>query len=282
MTDIEKFENRIKNAQIYPDGSVKIEFPKKEEVEKTSSSMLYRKKTKRNYGVEKTAQKVNVKKEKIKKNESNETDEINLKTKELNNPGYKRIEKYEEPEELEEPKSWIGFKVTLAMVLLSAVIAIGKGTYDKVNDFFSTRNEETSENITLEIIDDEEIAQNKVDSIKENSGYEFENLTNKELLDGVSRIALVENKMHIYAYQRHFFDSEDQILLEKILKDTYGEEYETYSEEKIRDLKKLAYELLGEDKEKQEYVRDPERVRAAEEKRKEKLNTTKDEREIGE
>ena len=44
--------------------------------------------------------------------------------------------------------------------------------------------------------------------------------------------------------------------MEDILQNTFGEEYSNYSDDKKQDLKKLAYELLED--EKKEYARDPE------------------------
>ena len=53
-------------------------------------------------------------------------------------------------------------------------------------------------------------------------------------------------------------------LLENILKNTFGEEYSAYSDEKKQDLRKLAYELLED--EKKEYTRDPQVLKEIAEK----------------
>ena len=52
--------------------------------------------------------------------------------------------------------------------------------------------------------------------------------------------------------------------MEDILQNTLGEEYNNYSDDKKQDLKKLAYELLED--EKKEYARDPEVLKELAEK----------------
>ena len=52
--------------------------------------------------------------------------------------------------------------------------------------------------------------------------------------------------------------------MEDILQNTFGEEYSNYSDDKKQDLKKLAYELLED--EKKEYARDPEVLKELAEK----------------
>lgn len=195
---------------------------------------------------------------------------------------YKRVKKYEKPtEKIENKKSFKPFKTGLAIALLSAVLVAGKGAYDKTNDVLSNSKKDEFIDLTFETADNttKQLAQDTIDTIKNNSGYEFDNLSNEELLESFFKIVPVERNMHITVYQSHLItQSKDQILLEKILKQSYGEEaFSKFSSEKVRDLKKMAYELLSENPEKQVCIRDPERVREAEEK----YNNSNTEREIG-
>ena len=98
-----------------------------------------------------------------------------------------------------------------------------------------------------------------INLIKNDSEYNFENLTREEQLDAVLRIPIVESKFSVERFRNSIIGinyNGDQELLDEIVAEAFGEEeYATYSDAKKEDLRKLAYELL--DSEKKDWSRDP-------------------------
>ena len=104
-----------------------------------------------------------------------------------------------------------------------------------------------------------DIANIDMNLIKNDSEYNFENLTREEQLDAVLRIPAVESKISVGRFRNSIIGTNldgDQELLDEIVEEAFGEEeYAAYSDAKKEDLRKLAYELL--DSEKKEWARDP-------------------------
>lgn len=176
---------------------------------------------------------------------------------------YKEVQSYEDvSDDVTVRRGWMTFKIGLATIMLS--VAIGTINHTMQGIYAMTPKEAVM--ITLEDANQEQIenAKNQLEIVKCNSQYNFENLTYEEQIDATLRIPTSESKITKQEFYGAILRFEDQELLEDILQNTFGEEYSNYSDDKKQDLKKLAYELLED--EKKEYARDPEVLKELAEK----------------
>lgn len=193
---------------------------------------------------------------------------------------YKEIQAYEDVvSDVSMKRGWIAFKAGLAAVLLAVSLGV---TIQFANEMKELISPPETKIVTILNADESQLenARNKLGTICENTEYEFNNLTEDELIDGVLRIPVIEEKINLNQYKNAMYNFRDQEFLEEILQETYGEEYNTFSEDKKEDLKQLAYELLGDQEDKQFYMRDPQRVKEAKEKQLSKKQSDLDD-EIG-
>lgn len=160
---------------------------------------------------------------------------------------YKEVQQYEDArEDITVKKGWLAFKAGLAATVLAGTMFVGYQTYNEFKEFTSNFLPPilTIENITSEqmpsMVENVEKFKYKV---AQRDGYEFENLTDEELMDGYLRMLSIEKKM----YEAEFGPNiKDQEKLDSIVKKAFDVEYETFSDEQKRDYKQLAFELLPE------------------------------------
>lgn len=181
---------------------------------------------------------------------------------------YRSVQRYEDVvDDVKVKRGWRAFKLGLLAVLLAGSISLGAWAKNEINEWL----EESHRIVTIDNARDNErlAAQSLILQCTEDTEYEFKHLSNREMMDAALRIPVIENKKPEAVYRTAMGRFEDQELLDKILEETYGEELVTFSPEKIRDLKQLAYEFLGENEEKQQWIRDPQVVDNLKEKQKE-------------
>lgn len=179
---------------------------------------------------------------------------------------YKEVQAYEDAkDDVTLRKGWTAFKLGLATVLLASSIGLLKNTIEDVKSSVPQQEIEiTLENASQEQIDN---AIMDIGLLEISCEYEFNNLTEDEKIDAMLRIPKTEAGFSKGEFNSAILRSKDQELLDRIIIETFGEdEYNTYSSEKRADLKKLAYELLDQDK--KQYSRDPELLRKLAEERK--------------
>lgn len=168
---------------------------------------------------------------------------------------YKEVQDYEDAkDDVTVRRGWTTFKLGLATVMLVSSIGLLKNTIEKIEvSAPAPKIEITLENASQEQIDK---AIMDIGLIEASCGYEFKNLTEDEQIDAMLRIPNIESTISKGEFRNAILTFKDQELLDNIIIETFGEhEYSTYSQEKKDDLKKLAYELLEDDK--KEYSRDP-------------------------
>lgn len=177
---------------------------------------------------------------------------------------YKEVQKYEDLlDDITVRNGWLALKVGLATTMLCASIGIVNNT---IKEIHALAPEEPAI-ITLDNATQEEIehAKNDINMLKINVGYNFESLTYFEQVDAGIRISSIEEGIDLNTFKNSITYFKDQDLLDEIVTEAFGkEEYSTYLDDKKWDLRKLAYELLQE--EKKEYIRDPQRLKEIEEK----------------
>lgn len=182
---------------------------------------------------------------------------------------YKEVQKYEDlVEDITVKRGWIAFKVGLATTMLCASIGIVNNTIKEIHELAPEKSAITTlDNATQEQIEN---AKNDINMLKINIGYDFKNLTYLEQVDAGIRISSIEEHIDLNTYQNSIIYFKDQELLDKIATEAFGnEKYSTYSEDKKCDLRKLAYELLEE--EKKEYIRDPQKLKELQENNEEEI-----------
>lgn len=175
---------------------------------------------------------------------------------------YKEVQQYEDAtDDVTVRKGWTKFKVGLIALTLTG-LTIGAATmYHGVMKDIRDNAPQPVVIVTLAEASPEQIDIANIDMnlIKNDSEYNFENLTREEQLDAVLRIPAVESKISVGRFRNSIIGTNldgDQELLDEIVEEAFGEEeYATYSDAKKEDLRKLAYELL--DSEKKEWARDP-------------------------
>lgn len=171
---------------------------------------------------------------------------------------YKEVQEYEDVvSDVKVKRGWMIFKVGLASALLTATVLTANQVVQDIQDMHN-RMEEANRVVTIETAEQHEIesAKSTLDAIIDSTGYTFDNLSEDELIDGVLRISSEEDDITVKRCESALMRFKDQELLEQIVIDAYGEEkFATFSQEEIEEAKKLAYELLSDDK--QECLRDP-------------------------
>ena len=167
---------------------------------------------------------------------------------------YKEVQSYEDAkEDVSLRKGWNPFKVSLAGVALAGVIALSAYTYKEFNDSFKDFGGRI-EIVSVQDLEEDEriIVESEAQKIKkeiiEKAGYHFNNISDDEFLEGYYRILSYEKKMNKRRLENTisgFVQNKDQELLETIVEESFNEEYINFSEEKKRDYKQLAFELLS-------------------------------------
>lgn len=163
---------------------------------------------------------------------------------------YKEVREYEDAkDDVTTRRGWKAFKIGLGAALLAGALALGNYLDKEVKETFNS----TSANkiVSIENIDEEnrdyyeDIIERFSNQVKENDGYEFDYLSEDELLDGYLRILNKESKMIENSFKGAMYNLGDQILLDNIVSKAFGEEeYALFSEEQKRDYRQLAFELL--------------------------------------
>lgn len=177
---------------------------------------------------------------------------------------YKEVQSYEDAtDDVTVRRGWLAFKISLATIMLCTSIGF---IHHTVQDIYASAPKEPVV-ITLQEATSEQIssAKNEINSLKINSEYDFENLTYQEQIDAALRIPIIESKINEQTFKSAIFNFKDQELLDEIIQKSFSEEeYNSYSDDKKYDLRKLAYELLEDNK--KEYARDPEVLKELAEK----------------
>ena len=169
---------------------------------------------------------------------------------------YKEVQEYEDiTKDVVVSGGWMTFKLGLATALLAGTLAISNNVIQGVKNSVPTSSEQVE--ITLENASQEQLdaIKQKIDLIKTYSNYNFENLTEEEQIVGVLKIKEIVKGIGVRTFQGEFLRGKDQEFLEEILIKAFEDEYSNYSDDERRDLKKLAFELLPQ--EKKQYIRDP-------------------------
>lgn len=163
---------------------------------------------------------------------------------------YKEVQEYEDAkDDVRLRKGWKAFKIGLAASLLAGSLALAGHIGGEIKNTIS--NPTDNEVVTIETLDENDRAMYEanlekfLEKVKEKDGYVFANLDDTELLDGYLRILNEEKGMTFNEFKNSLNGLKDQENLEKIVKDSFGEErYNSFSEEQKRDYRQLAYELL--------------------------------------
>lgn len=163
---------------------------------------------------------------------------------------YKEVQEYEDAkDDVRLRKGWKAFKIGLAASLLAGSLALAGHIGGEIKNTIS--NPIDNEVVTIETLDENDRAMYEanlekfLEKVKEKDGYVFANLDDTELLDGYLRILNEEKGMTFNEFKNSLNVLKDQENLEKIVKDSFGEErYNSFSEEQKRDYRQLAYELL--------------------------------------
>ncbi len=170
---------------------------------------------------------------------------------------YKRVQEYEDAVDDEKiKKEIVAFKVFLATAALAGSITLGsfvtayaKDTYDSLKStlkspYTVTEYEDTSAE-SREQLKDKVIS--ICDEIRTKDGYVFNNLSIPELAEGYYKIIEKEEKLSENQFEAAAFkisSDGDQQLLERVLRESLGDKYNTASPEKRREYKQFAFELL--------------------------------------
>jgi len=167
---------------------------------------------------------------------------------------YKEVQQYEDAiDDVTVKKGWMMFKIGLATIMLCTAIGLTNYTIKDI------QNSAPQEINVITIQDASELqtlsAEIEMSSLKSISNYNFENLTSNEQIDALLRLKIIQSKIPEGLFKNAIYNFQDQELLEQIVKEAFGEEYSSYSDGKKFDLKKLAYEVL--DEEKKDLSRDP-------------------------
>ena len=163
---------------------------------------------------------------------------------------YKEVQEYEDAkDDVRLRKGWKAFKIGLVASLLAGSLALAGHIGGEIKNTIS--NPTDNEVVTIETLDENDRAMYEanlekfLEKVKEKDGYVFANLDDTELLDGYLRILNEEKGMTFNEFKNSLNGLKDQENLEKIVKDSFGEErYNSFSEEQKRDYRQLAYELL--------------------------------------
>lgn len=174
---------------------------------------------------------------------------------EIDRENYKEVQEYEDAaNDVSVRRGWTAFRLGLATTLLAGAISFSKNVIQDVKNSAPVKSDKE---ITIESISEEqfEAIKKEIGEIKTSSNYDFKNLTEEEQVLAALKIRVIEKGLPAKTFERELLAIRDQEFLNEILQKTFLEEYNEYSNEKIQDLKKLAFELLPD--EKQKFVRDP-------------------------
>ncbi len=174
---------------------------------------------------------------------------------EIDRENYKEVQEYEDAaNDVSVRRGWTAFRLGLATTLLAGAISFSKNVIQDVKNSAPVKSDKE---ITIESISEEqfEAIKKEIGEIKTSSNYDFKNLTEEEQVLAALKIRVIEKGLPAKTFERELLRIRDQEFLNEILQKTFLEEYNEYSNEKIQDLKKLAFELLPD--EKQKFVRDP-------------------------
>lgn len=163
---------------------------------------------------------------------------------------YKEVQAYEDArDDVTVRRGWRAFKIGLATSLLATSLALANHVGNEVKETFSQRTPTSI--VSLAQVDEEKKdyyetqAQEFANQVRENSGYEFDYLSDSEFLDGYLRILNKEKKMSESQFRGALYSFKDQERLDSIVSNCFGEEeYAEFSDEQKRDYRQLAFELL--------------------------------------
>lgn len=180
---------------------------------------------------------------------------------------YREVQAYEDAkEDVTVKRGWTTFKVGLATSMLATSLALAGHMVNQIQKGFEPQvNNQIVSLETMDIKDRlyyEGKAENFIEEIRENDGYEFVNLDISQIADGYYRIYNKEKKMSENMFKSATYNLKDQEFLDKIVSDSFGEKYETFSDEEKRDYRQIAFELLPISlpeifKERNNYIRNP-------------------------
>ena len=196
-----------------------------------------------------------------------EVDNSRESTKRRDRKLFKEVQEYEDAkEDVSARKGWIAFKLGLATAAIAGVMAFGSYAYSESQDILNRINSRTEivsiYDMTQEQRSNIELQAERVkEEITEKSGYHFDNISDEEFAEGYYRILNYEKDLHEKRFESAMygmFDNDDQKLLDSIVEGTFKEEYTSFSDEKKRDYRQLAYELIAySHPSKQTYIRSP-------------------------
>lgn len=168
---------------------------------------------------------------------------------------YKKIQDYEDAVyDVTTEKSWEKLKLGLAMTALAGAITIGGVLYKNVSDVLAQNSPKPQEIISIEQLSENEkndleiVTDNIKQEILENVGYHFDNLSDEEFMEGYFKIINKEKGMSEQIFEgasAKLAEERDQLLLDRIVEESFGEKYAELSEGQKRDYKQLAFELLS-------------------------------------
>ncbi len=163
---------------------------------------------------------------------------------------YKEVQDYEDAKkDVFEKNGWKAFKISLASVALAGIVVLGAYTVNEAKELLeaiSPPEKITSLDSTNE--QERELIETRADSLRKKvlaqEGYYFDHISEKEFYDGYYRIRNYVNQMNDNQLKWERNDNQDKELLDHIVKQSFEEEYESFSEEKKRDYRQLSFELL--------------------------------------
>lgn len=157
---------------------------------------------------------------------------------------YREVQDYEDAIlDMETRNGWHAFKIGLATLMLATSLVVANKLPKNIDEFKNNTTQTEIDKSNKEQQDEEQIRYFK-DNVKNYDGYEFDFLTDKELLDKKNKLAEIGNKLSKSTYEIVRTGSGDQEFLDSLAQKAYGNEYENLSDEQKRDYRQLAYEVL--------------------------------------
>lgn len=180
----------------------------------------------------------------------------------------KEVKEYKDAKgQISEKNGWKAFKVRLASVALAGSVLLTTYTlYSQVERILNDSNS-SKEIVSIYDIDKEKrsLVKLEAEEIKKQillkSGYYFDNISDEEFADGYCRIFQYQKNINPNTFRSAMHgipENKDQRMLEDMIEKAFGDEYANFSENKKRDYKQLAFELLPYSQpEETTYIRNP-------------------------
>lgn len=185
---------------------------------------------------------------------------------------YKKVQNYEDAvDDVTVRRGWLAFKVGLAATALAGSLALGNYMLNEIKDFGDKVNQPTE---IVSIYDMDESERADLESyayhlqiiIANNDGYHFDTLSRTEIADGYNRMVTYEKeKLSENSFKKALNNlgiAGDQNLLTQIVRESFGDEYNNFTDEQKKEYEQLAFELLPYShpelfKEENDYIRNP-------------------------